>query len=78
MAVVHVTGHRNPDLDSIGSAIAYAELKHRLDGGNEYVPARLGDVNAQTAWALERSGAAEPELLPHIKLRVGDVMSGCA
>jgi len=35
---------------------------------------RLGDVNPQTAWALERSGAAEPEFLPHVYLRVGDVM----
>ena len=34
---IYVTGHRNPDLDSIASAIGYAELKRRLDGGNEYV-----------------------------------------
>jgi manganese-dependent inorganic pyrophosphatase len=79
VATIHVTGHRNPDLDSIGSAIAYAELLGRLDGGeHEYVPARLGDVNAQTAWALERAGAREPELLAHVKLRVEDVMTGCA
>jgi manganese-dependent inorganic pyrophosphatase len=78
VAVVHITGHRNPDLDSIGSAIGYAELKNRLDADNEYVPARLGPVNPQTAWALERSGAAEPEFLPHIKLRVEDVMTDCA
>ena len=55
---IYVTGHRNPDLDSIASAIGYAELKARLDADNEYVPVRLGEVNAQTAWALERSGAA--------------------
>jgi manganese-dependent inorganic pyrophosphatase len=74
---VYVTGHRNPDLDSIGSAIGYAELKNALDPESSYVPARLGDVNAQTAWALERSGAAEPEFLPHVKLRVRDVMGSC-
>ena len=78
VATIYVTGHRNPDLDSIGSAIGYAELHGRLDGEHSYVPARLGKVNPQTAWALERAGAPEPELLPHIKLRAGDVMSGCA
>ena len=78
MTVVYVTGHRNPDLDSIGSAIGYAELKQRLAPHDRYVPVRLGPINEQTRWALARSGAPEPELLPHIRLRVGDVMSGCA
>ena len=77
VATIYVTGHRNPDLDSIGSAIGYAELHGRLGTEHEYVPARLGEVNPQTAWALERAGAREPELLPHVKLRVRDVMSGC-
>jgi manganese-dependent inorganic pyrophosphatase len=72
--VIYITGHRNPDTDSIGSAIGYAELKRRLDPRSEYVPARLGEVNAQTRWLLDRSGAAEPELLPHVMLRVCDVM----
>jgi manganese-dependent inorganic pyrophosphatase len=72
--VIYVTGHQNPDTDSIGSAIGYAELKQRLDPRNAYVPARLGEVNSQTRWLLERSGAAEPELLPHVMLRVCDVM----
>jgi manganese-dependent inorganic pyrophosphatase len=71
---IYVTGHRNPDTDSIASAVGYAELKGRLDPHNEYVPVRLGDVNAQTRWVLERSGAPEPELLPHVLLRVRDVM----
>ena len=77
MATVYVTGHRNPDLDSIGSAIGYAELLGRLGGDDEHVPARLGEVNAQTEWALERAGAEAPELLAHIRLRVEDVMSPC-
>jgi manganese-dependent inorganic pyrophosphatase len=70
VADVYVTGHRNPDLDSIGSAIGYAELRN-------YVPVRLGPVNAQTAWALEHSGAPEPALLEHIRLRAADVMHEC-
>jgi manganese-dependent inorganic pyrophosphatase len=72
--VIYVTGHRNPDADSIASAIGYAELKRRLDPSNEYVPVRLGGMNAQTRWLLERSGAPEPEFLPHVMLRVCDVM----
>ena len=71
---VYVTGHRNPDTDSIASAIAYAELCGRLDPSESYLPVRLGAVNAQTRWVLERAQADEPELLPHIFLRVRDVM----
>ncbi len=74
MQTIYVTGHRNPDMDSIASAIGYAELKGRLDGANEYVAVRLGEINAQARWALERSGAPEPELLDHVMLRAGDVM----
>jgi manganese-dependent inorganic pyrophosphatase len=74
MPPIYVTGHRNPDTDSIASAIGYAELKQRLDPNNDYVPVRLGDINAQTRWVLERSGAPEPELLPHVMLRACDVM----
>ena len=71
---VYVCGHRNPDTDSIASAIGYAELKNHIDELNEYVPVRLGVANAQTAWLVERSGAPLPVLLPHAKLRVRDVM----
>lgn len=72
---VYVCGHRNPDTDSIASAIAYAELKNSIDGErSQYVPVRLGVANAQTEWLLERSGAPLPVFLPHAKLRVRDVM----
>jgi hypothetical protein len=71
---IYVTGHRNPDTDSIASAIGYAELKQRLDSENEYVPVRLGEMNAQTQWVLKRSGCRPPDFLPHVMLRVRDVM----
>jgi manganese-dependent inorganic pyrophosphatase len=74
MPHIYVTGHRNPDTDTIASAIGYAELKGRLDPDNVYAPARLGEVNTQTRWALETSGAREPKLIKHIMLRVKDVM----
>jgi manganese-dependent inorganic pyrophosphatase len=74
LAHVYVTGHRNPDADSIAAAIGYAELKNRLSDGNSYQPVRLGELNAQTAWLIERSEAPLPEFLPHVLLRVRDVM----
>jgi manganese-dependent inorganic pyrophosphatase len=74
MRPIYVTGHRNPDTDSIAAAIGYAELKGRLDPRDEYIPVRLGDCNSQTRWLLERSGAPEPRHLPHVMLRARDVM----
>lgn len=71
---VYVSGHRNPDTDSIGAALGYAELKTRLDPDTEYVPVRLGDLNPQTTWALEQTGAQSPRMLVHISVRAGDVM----
>jgi manganese-dependent inorganic pyrophosphatase len=65
VATIYVTDHRNPDTDSIASAIGYAELKGLLNPRNEYAPARLGDLNSQSRWVLDR-GAAEPTLLLHI------------
>src|ERR671910_2612438 len=76
MPHVYVTGHKNPDTDTIASAIGYAEYKNLVDPKNHYEAVRLGEVNAQTAWALEKSGAAEPRLIRHVMLRVKDVMSG--
>jgi manganese-dependent inorganic pyrophosphatase len=76
LSLIYVTGHRNPDTDSIASAIAFAELKARVDPENEYTPVRLGELNAQTRWALDRSGAPMPEFLPHVSLRACDVATG--
>jgi manganese-dependent inorganic pyrophosphatase len=71
---IYVTGHRNPDLDSIASAVGYAELKAQVDPSCDYVPVRLGSVNAQTAWVLDRAGASRPDPMRHVMLRVRDVM----
>src|SRR5271154_133813 len=76
MAPIYVTGHRNPDADSIAAAIGYAELKRRLDTRNDYTAARLGECNEQTRWLLERSSAPQPLFLPHIMVRAYDVMTG--
>lgn len=59
--MIFVVGHMNPDTDSICSAIAYAELKKKL--GVEAKPARLGEVNPETTFVLEKFGFDVPELL---------------
>ena len=74
MSHVYVTGHKNPDTDTIASAIGYAEFKNLVDPDNFYAPVRLGKPNDQTKWALEKSGAKAPRLLRHVMLRVKDVM----
>ena len=74
LPVIYVTGHRNPDTDSIAAAVGYAELMRRVDPHNDYVPVRLGEVNEQTRWVLDRAAAPQPDFLPHVMLRVSDVM----
>ena len=75
MGPILVFGHRNPDNDSICSAVAYAHLKNLTDDANVYVPARLGPVPRETAWVFERFGVELPEQVPHVHTRVRDVMT---
>lgn len=75
MGPVLVFGHRNPDNDSICSAVAYAHLKNRTDADNVYLPVRLGPVPPETAWVFERFGLDLPEEVTHVKTRVRDVMT---
>ena len=49
---VYVVGHKNPDTDSICSAIAYAELKKQITGKN-YVAKRAGSVSEETRYVLD-------------------------
>ena len=70
--ITYVIGHRNPDTDSICSAICYSRLKHKLDG-KEYVPARAGQMNEETQFVLEYFGEKEPMLLENITTQVRDI-----
>ena len=70
---VFVVGHRNPDTDSICSAIAYAELKNQTDDSMVYIPARAGQLNAETHYVLERFGVPHPTYLNNIGSRVKDL-----
>lgn len=69
---VYVVGHKNPDTDSICSAIAYAELKKKVTG-EEYVARRAGQINEETQYVLSRFGVKAPELLKNVKLQVKDL-----
>ena len=70
---LYVIGHRNPDTDSICSAIGYAHLKQAL--GEPAVPARAGKLNAETRFVLERFGVDSPVLISDLYPRARDIMS---
>lgn len=70
---IYIVGHKNPDTDSICSAISYAYLKNQRPGSNCYVPARAGHVSAETQYVLNRFGMSVPTLLENIGTRVKDM-----
>jgi manganese-dependent inorganic pyrophosphatase len=69
-----VFGHRNPDTDSIVSAVAYAELKRSLGSENCFA-ARCGNLNLQTEYVLERFGVPSPEFVGELIPKVKNYMS---
>ena len=69
---IYVVGHKNPDTDSICSAIAYAALKKELTG-KHYVARRAGRLNEETQYVLEYFGVEIPKLLSDLRVQVRDV-----
>lgn len=69
---VYVVGHKNPDTDSICSAIAYAELKKQITGKN-YVAKRAGSVSEETRYVLDYFHVEEPALLQNVFQQLKDV-----
>ncbi|WP_032121949.1 putative manganese-dependent inorganic diphosphatase [Clostridium amazonitimonense] len=70
--VIYISGHKNPDSDSICAAIAYAEFKNRT----EDIPAiavRLGEVNRETKFILDYFEVEPPKLIETVKLQVSDL-----
>ncbi len=67
-----VIGHKNPDTDSICSAICYADLKSKLTG-EKFIPCRAGEVNSETAFVLERNGFEPPALIESLEPKIADV-----
>ena len=72
MSPVFVIGHRNPDTDSICSAICYANLK-RILTGEEYIACRAGHVNTETKFVLEHFGVEPPRYIATFEPRLSDV-----
>ena len=72
MDTIYITGHRNPDTDSIVSAMAYAALKNAL-GEREYQAARLGQISDETQAVLDRFGLKAPQLITNVRTQVRDL-----
>ena len=69
---IYVIGHKNPDTDSICSAIAYADLRQKVTG-QVHEAKRAGHVNDETAYVLNRFGVEAPKLLTDVRLQVRDL-----
>ena len=67
-----VIGHKNPDTDSICSAICYANLK-RILTGEKFTPARAGHVNSETQYVLDYFGVEAPKLIENVRTQVKDI-----
>ncbi|MCI8597402.1 MAG: putative manganese-dependent inorganic diphosphatase [Lachnospiraceae bacterium] len=69
---VFIIGHKNPDTDSICSAIAYAYLKNHLEGGG-YIAARAGQLNQETQYVLNFFQAEAPVYVADVMTQVRDI-----
>jgi manganese-dependent inorganic pyrophosphatase len=69
---VFVTGHKNPDSDSICAALAYAEFKNKT-GTVDAIPVRLGEINRETSFILNHFEVEPPMLIETVKLQVKDM-----
>ena len=68
-----ITGHKNPDTDSICSALAYAEIKNRIINTDNYVARRAGEINGETKFVLEKFGVDVPEYVDNVATQVRDM-----
>lgn len=66
-----ITGHRNPDSDSICAALAYADLKRQL--GDNAMAIRLGNINPETAYILDRFKQEPPKLMSRLETEIKDI-----
>ena len=73
MSKVYVVGHKNPDTDSICSAIAYANLKNKITDTEDYVAYRAGKLNEETQYVLKRCEVTTPPLLQDVSAQISEV-----
>ena len=69
---VFVIGHKNPDTDSICSAISYAWLKNQISD-TEHLPKRAGNISRETQFVLDHFGVEAPELLTDVRPQIRDI-----
>ena len=70
---IFVIGHKNPDTDSICSAIAYCDIKNRTTQESRYIPKRAGQINEETEYVLNRFRVQPPGYLSNIGTQVKDM-----
>ena len=70
---IYIVGHKNPDTDSICSAISYAYLKNKLTGSESYVACRAGQINEETEFVLKHWNFDPPMYLPNVGSQVCDM-----
>ncbi|MCF0229271.1 MAG: putative manganese-dependent inorganic diphosphatase [Parasporobacterium sp.] len=71
---VFITGHRNPDMDSVCSAYAYAKLKNSIDKNHNYIAVRCGHLSDSLKQQFEMLGITPPPYMGDVHPKVGDVM----
>ncbi len=70
--VLYITGHKNPDTDSICASIAYAEFKNKT-GSIPAIPIRLGELNRESQFILDHFGVEAPVLIETVKTQISDL-----
>ena len=70
---IYIIGHKNPDTDSICSAIAYADIKNRVNNGCKYSAKRAGQINEETEYVLKKFGVEAPGYLSDVGTQLKDM-----
>ena len=70
---IYIVGHKNPDTDSICSAIAFADIKNRTSKEQNYVARRAGEINEETEYVLKTFGVEAPEYIDYVGTQVKDM-----
>ena len=68
-----IIGHKNPDTDSICSAIAYADIKNRTSNSRQYFAGRAGEISAETKYVLDRFKVSYPPYIDSVATQVMDM-----
>ncbi len=75
MARIYVSGHQNPDVDSLAAAYCYGWYKNTVDPENTYLPIRCGNITGGARFLFTMAGLEPPDLRYSIAPRVGDIVS---